>query len=430
MANRRNENAPSSRSSGLWRQPAFMRLWIGQTISEFGSWLGALALLAILVLEATPAQMGLLETLKAVPALLFGLFAGVWIDRRKRRPILIGADLGRALLLALVVLLAFAGSLRMSHLYLAAFIVGSLTVLFNLAYQAYVPSLVKREDLVDANSKLGATASLAEIASPGLGGLLVQVISAPLTLLLDAVSYLVSALFVGWIRMPETGPSASELEGNVWRDITTGLHLMLSHRLLRATAGASANRAFFGGFFASLYGLYVLREVGLSPAALGILIGAGGAGSFFGALLTGRFTGQYGWGRALIIASLISGLLTWLTPLAFGPKPLAFAILFLNQMVGDMFLTMYFIGELSLRQSITPDHLLGRVNASFEFLVGGVGTAGILLGGLVGQAIGLRPALVVAAAGISLPFLWLVFSPLRGLENLSDWRLRDGNITS
>ncbi len=411
---------------GLWRQPDFLRLWIGQTISEFGSWLGALALFAILVLEATPAQMGLLETLKAIPALLLGLFAGVWIDRGRRRPILIGSDIGRSLLLGLVVLLAFAGLLQMTYLYIVAFLVGGLTVIFNLAYQAYIPSIVRRDELVEANSKMGATASIAEIASPGLGGLLVQVISAPLTLLLDSLSYLVSAIFVATIKTPEPVPAVAVKNQSVWQDAVTGLRLVISHPLLRATAAAAATRGFFGGFFAALYGLYVLREVGLGPATLGILIGSGGIGSFFGAIVTGRFTGRFGWGNSLILASLVSGLLALLIPLAAGPKPLAFAILFIGQIVGDLFMTIYLISELSLRQTITPDRLLGRVNASYGFFVGGVSTLGIFVGGLLGQTIGLRPATAVAAVGISMAFLWLLFSPVRGLEDLSSWRLADG----
>lgn len=402
-----------------------MRLWGGQTISEFGSWLGALSLLAILVLDATPAQMGILETLKAAPALMVGLFAGVWVDRRRRRPLLVGADIGRAVVLGLVALAAVAGLVKMVHLYTAALVVGSLTVLFNLAYHSYVPGLVRRDQLVDANSKLGATASLAEIASPGLGGLLVQLISAPFTMLLDAASYLASALFVGSIRRQEKTPQRDAESGSVWRDIETGLRLVTDHPLLRATAGASATRSFFGGFYAALYSLYVLREVGLSPAVLGLLIGAGGVGSFFGALLAGRFNRRLGWGNGLIVASFTSGSFALLIPLAAGPPLTAAFILLISQLIGDAFLTIYVIGEMSLRQTITPDRLLGRANASFEFLVGGVGAIGILVGGLAGEVLGLRPATAVAALGMIFAFLWLFLSPLRGLEGLEKWHVAD-----
>ncbi len=418
-----SEQGRQPRFGGLWRQQEFMRLWIGQSISEFGSWLGALTLLAILVLDASPAQMGILETLRALPALLVGLFAGVWVDRRRRKPLLIGADIGRALILGLIVLLVVAGLAKMIHLYIAAFLVGSLTVLFNLAYHSYVPGLVRREQLVEANSKLGATESLAEIASPGLGGLLVQIASVSFALVLDAISYLVSAFIVSLIRRPEPQPRPDATNNSIWSEIVTGLRLVTAHPLLRATAGASATRSFFGGFFAALYGLFVIRDLGLSPAILGLLIGAGGIGSLFGAMLAGRFTKRLGWGNALIVASLVSSAFALLIPLAGGPALLAAAILLVAQLIGDEFLTIYFIGELSLRQTVTPNRLLGRANASFQFLVGGVGAAGILTGGVIGQALGLRPATAVAAVGMLFSFLWLFLSPLRGLDNLEAWRI-------
>jgi predicted MFS family arabinose efflux permease len=200
------------------------------------------------------------------------------------------------------------------------------------------------------------------------------------------------------------------------------------HPLLRATAGASATRSFFGGFFAALYSLFVLREVGLGPAVLGLLIGVGGVGSFFGALLAGRFNLRLGWGNGLIVASLTSSLLVLLIPLALGPRILAAAILLVSQLIGDAFLTIYTIGERSLRQTVTPSRLLGRVNASYDFVVGGVGAVGILVGGFAGQLLGLRPATAVAAVGMIFTFLWLFLSPLRGLTSLAPWRIDEGQL--
>ena len=182
-------------------------------------------------------------------------------------------------------------------------------------------------------------------------------------------------------------------------------------------------RNFFGGFFAALYSLYVLRELGLTPVTLGILVGSGGLGAFLGAVITGRFTKRFGWGNSLLISNLIAGLAALLIPLAGGSRWLAIAILMISQLFGDIFLAIYFINELSLRQSITPDHLLGRVNASFEFLTGGVGTFGILFGGLVGEVLGLRPGTAVAAIGMTLSVLWLLFSPVRALRDPADWIL-------
>jgi MFS family permease len=410
----------------LRRNQDFMRLWTGQAISEVGSSLGALSLLAILVLDATPAQMGLLETLRAAPAVLLGLFAGVWVDRLRRRPILIVANLGRAFLLGLIVLIAFTGQLTMLYLFIVAFLVGSFTIFFDIAYQAYVPTLVQRKRLGEANSKLGATASLAEIASPGLGGLLVELITAPLTLLIDAVSFLVSAVVLTTIRTPERKESedeAAEKPGKVWQEIVEGLRLVVTHPLLRPIAGASALRSFFGGFFAALYSLFVLKEIGLTPIGLGILVGSGGIGAFFGAIFSGRIIQRLGLGRAIIIGGFISALLTLLVPLAIGPAILAFIILLVSQLLGDSGLTIFFIGSLSLRQSITPDRLLGRINASFEFLVGSVGTLGIMVGGLVGQWVGLRPAITIAAVGMLVSTVWLFLSPLQQVHEPAGWEV-------
>ncbi len=408
------------RFSGLWRQPDFMRLWAGQTISEFGTWLGALSLLAILNLDATPAQMGTLETLKAAPAIVIGLFAGVWVDRLRRRPLLIAADLGRALMLGSVVVLAFLGGLHMTWLYVVAFLVGGLAVLFDVAYHAYVPALVKRQNLVEANGKLATSASLAEIASPGIGGVLVQVLSAPLTLLLDAISFIVSALFLGAIRQPEAAPVESADSASVWAEIKVGLRFTITQPTLRALMGAMATWRFFGGFYAALYGLYVLRVIGLSPALLGIIVGMGGIGSLLGAMAADRLSGRWGLGRAIIGAFLWSSVIGLLVPLAgFAGSPVtAVALLLASQLLGDIGLTIYLINTLSVRQAITPDEKLGRVNATYGFVTGVLGTLGIFVGGLIGEAVGVRSAVVVAAVGGVTAVLWLIFSPVRTMVKL------------
>lgn len=408
------------RFSGLWRQPDFMRLWAGQTISEFGTWLGALSLLAILNLDATPAQMGTLETLKAAPAIVIGLFAGVWVDRLRRRPLLIAADLGRALMLGSVVVLAFLGGLHMTWLYVVAFLVGGLAVLFDVAYHAYVPALVKRQNLVEANGKLATSASLAEIASPGIGGVLVQVLSAPLTLLLDAISFIVSALFLGAIRQPEAAPVELADSASVWAEIKVGLRFTITQPTLRALMGAMATWRFFGGFYAALYGLYVLRVIGLSPALLGIIVGMGGIGSLLGAMAADRLSGRWGLGRAIIGAFLWSSVIGLLVPLAgFAGSPVtAVALLLASQLLGDIGLTIYLINTLSVRQAITPDEKLGRVNATYGFVTGVLGTLGIFVGGLIGEAVGVRSAVVVAAVGGVTAVLWLIFSPVRTMVKL------------
>ncbi|MFQ5435627.1 MAG: MFS transporter [Anaerolineae bacterium] len=404
-----------SQTTNILQNRDFLRLWVGQTVSQFGSMLGALSLLAILTLQATPAQMGVLETMKAVPALLFGLPAGVWVDRKRRRPFLLIADMGRFGFLVLVVIAALRGVLQMRWLYLTGFLVGSLTVLFDIAYRAYLPALVTRKQLVEANSKLSITESLAEIASPGLGGVLVQLITAPLTLLLDAFSFLLSAMFIWRIQQPEPEPNTDAAE-TIWQSIRDGLAFLWAERPLRTLTAATATWRFFGGFFAALYGLYVLREIGLSPAWLGVLVGAGGIGALLGATLMPRLTDRLGLARLLQFSLIFIGLIGFLIPLAgFLPRGAATAVLFTNQLLGDIGIAFFLIGSLTMLQTLTPDVLLGRVNAGFEFLTGISGTAGIFIGGLLGEFVGIRPSLFIAVTGFLLAGLWLL--PQRRRKN-------------
>lgn len=402
-----------AREISLWREPAFGRLWAGQTISFFGTWLGALSLLAIVVLGATPAQMGLLETLKTLPAVLLGLFAGVWVDRVRRRPLLVLADAGRAVLLLAVAAAAFLHLLHISHLYLVVLISGSLTVLYNIANDAYVPSVVQRERLVQANSTLSASESVAESISPGLGGVLVQWLGAPLTLLLDGLSYLASAVLIGSIKVQEVAAAPSDDEPNVREEIRAGLRQLWGNEWLRPLIGSSGTFAFFGGFYAALYSLYAITELGLSPAVVGILIGTGGIGSFAGAFLLPRLNARWPVGRILIGSAFVYALLNLSTPLAgvMGSKVAAAICLLSGQILGDVFGTIYRVSELTLRQSHTPEHLLGRVNGSFSVLVQTIGIVGILLGGLMGQWLGMFPAFIIAALGGLTACLWLIFSP-------------------
>ncbi len=394
----------------------FSRLWFAQSVSEFGSWMGAVPLFAILVLDAAPAQMGLLESARALPAVLLGLYAGVWVDRVRRRPLLVAADLGRFLLLMLAVGLALSGVLTMSGLYAIVFAVGALTVLFDIAYRSYLPSLVASDELVRANAKLSATASSAEVASPGIGGVLAQMVSATFALFVDALTFLVSALSLLSIDVDEPKRS-TERGGRIIADIVAGVRFVWRTAELRALAVATSAQFFFGGFFAALYGLFVLKAIGLGPIMLGVLVGAGGVGALLGAAVVGRITGRFGVGRTLIVSLIFADLLGVLVPLAASSDgSTAVALLVVNQLVGDVGFAIFLITQTSVRQGLTPDHLLGRMNASFEFVVGGIGVVGMLAGGLLGQMIGMAGALAIAVAGFTIPCLWLAVSPLRGLR--------------
>jgi MFS family permease len=403
----------------------FLKLWTAQTISKFGSHIGhaAIEFTAILNLRATPAQMGLLSAFGSAPILVVGLFTGVWVDRLRRRPILVAADLGRAVLLVALFLVAALGQLRIEHLYLAAALVGVLTVLYGVADQSALPGLVRREQLIEANSRLGASDSVAEIGGPALGGTLVQWLTAPFALLLDAFSFLVSALFIGLIRRPEPLPELRETGSSLSREMLEGLRVVWDEANLRALALAAATQSFFGGFFASLYALFLVRDLGLTPALVGMSVGLGGAGALMGAFAADPVTRRFGVGRTMIGALLISSALQACIPLAGGPLFVILLCLAAAQLLGDTGWAIYRINEVSLRQALIPHRFLGRANASMDFLAQGMGPVGALVGGALGQLIGMRLTLLIAVAGFLLSSLWLLASPLVRMRSLDEPRL-------
>lgn len=406
--------------AGLWRNADFKKLWTAQAISVFGSTISreALPLVAIIALSATPSQIGLLGALGMLPALLLGLPAGVWVDRLRRRPLLIAADFGRAVILVSVPIAALLGVLSLIQLYVVVILAGTLTLFFNVADNSFLPAIVKRENLIEANSKLGVTESLGEIAAPTVAGTLVQLITAPFTILVDSLSYLVSAFFLGQIRSPEPAPKATsggKSAATFWQEILAGLRLIGHNPILRPLAGCAGVAAFFGGFFGALYALYALRVLGLSPATLGMLISAGGIGALLGALLASRLPRRFGPGPALAGSFFMMGLTVLLIPLA-ASLPWPVVILLIGQVVGDSALTVYFINAVSLRQSVTPDHMLGRMNASFTFLGTGIAPLGFLCGGWLGERLGIQITLFLAAAGTLAGGIWLAFSPVLKLK--------------
>ncbi|MGC9969097.1 MAG: MFS transporter [Bryobacteraceae bacterium] len=407
------------RRNGLWRQPDFLKLWAGQAISEIGSRISrtAVPLTAVMVLGASEFQMGILSGAGAATVLIFGLFAGAWADRLRRRPILIAADLGRAAVLGSIPLAAALGRLTIGHLYVVAAAAGVLTVLFDVAYQAYLPSLVERENLLEGNSKLAMSGSVAEVAGPGLTGVLVEWITAPMAILFDAVSFLCSALSVWLIRKPERRPEHRP-EPHIGREIAEGLRAAWSDPLLRGLAARTITAAFFLGFPSSLYVLFVMRDLGLRAALLGVIIAVGGAGSVIGAWFAEGLARRFGSGRTLIGSAAVIGAASLLVPLAHGSAAAAAAFLIAAQL-GDVAWPVYTINETSLRQAVTPDHLLGRVNSAMHLLFWGVLPAGALAGGALAQAIGIRATLALGAVGVLLSALWLVFSPVRSRRQLA-----------
>jgi MFS family permease len=391
---------------------------MGQTISQFGSYIGgtALAFTAVLFLKATPFQMALLGIAELLPKFLTGLIAGVWVDRLRRRPLLIAADVGRAVLLLTIPLAAFFSVLRMEQLYLVAFLVGILAILFDIAYEAHLPTLVASEELIEGNSKLTATASIAEFTGFGLAGWLVQWLSGPIAILMDALSFLASALFLRRIRTPEPPPRPHEDRENIWREGAAGLRTVWENPVLRAMGACIVTMDFSGRIIGTQYMVYMAGELGFRPGVLGMIFGVGGVTSLLGALFAGRIAGRIGIGPAMILGVVFTGLGALFLPFAPGATLVGALCLIANQIVTDPAATVYEINQTSLRQAMTPPHLLGRVNASLRFAGLGAMLLGGLAGGVLGETIGVRPALFLAASGITLAALWLLASPLRHLR--------------
>jgi MFS family permease len=405
---------PQRQGIGLWNNAGFMRLWIGQTISVGGSMIGktAMSFTAILLLHATPFQMGILTAAGLVPGFLTGLIAGVWVDRLPRRPILIWTDIGRAGLLATVPLAAFMGLLRVEQLYVVSFLVSILTIFFDVAYQSYLPSLISRAELIEGNSKLTASAAIAEAGGFAAAGWLVQLITAPITILVDAISFVVSASSVRLISVTEQ-PVIRHLQPDLGREIAEGLRALLDNVILRMTAICTISQQFFLGIYGALVVLYMSRGLGFAPGILGTIWALGGISSFIGAVAAGAVSKRFGIGPAMIAGCLLSGVAMGFVPMAEGATLLAALLLILQQLLGDCAATIYQINQVSLRQAMTAEGLLGRVNASAEFLGLGATLAGSLLGGLLAGFAGVRTMLFVSAFGTVFSGLWLILSPVR-----------------
>lgn len=402
------------------RNPDFARLWIGQSISLIGSQVTLLALpiTAAVTLSAAPLQMGILNAVGSAPALLFGLLAGVWVDRQKRRPILIGSDIGRALVLSIIPFSALLGMLKVEVLYVVGFLAGTFGLFFNVAYRSYLPGLVGREKLVKANSQLELSNSVAEIIGPGAAGGLVQLIGAPLAIAVDAFSFLVSAFSIGSIRAQEPTIKPIEVGTNLGMEIKDGLHLVFGERRLRALAGCISSLSLFNAVIEAVQILYLTRELGLTAGWLGVIFAGGSVGFLLSALIADRLTRRLGLGRSLALGVLVTGASDLLIPLAgkINTLWLVVGVLIVAQFFFGMGLTIFQIGQVSLRQSLTPDHLQGRMNATLSMLNWGIAPLGGLLGGVLGQVLGLSPTLVLAAFGEMLAVLWLVFSPVSMIQ--------------
>jgi predicted MFS family arabinose efflux permease len=403
--------------SSIWRNPDFVKFWVGETVSVFGSAVTALALplTAVVVLKATPAQMGLLVAAGYVPFLLVGLLAGVWVDRFRRRPILLSADIAKAILLGSIPVAAFAGRLAMGQILIVSFLTGTVSVIDAVAYQAFMPSLLRREDLVEGNSKLEVSNSVASIAGPSMAGFLVQLVTAPMAIAVDAASFVVSAVFLVFVRTAEPPPIPQDQRRNTLRQIGEGLRAVVRHPLIASVMWCGTMHNFFARMIDALYVLYATNELHLSPALLGIVVALGGPGALLGSLAAARVTKRFGVGPTIVWMQILSGISRLLIPLAVGSLPLVLTLLMSGEFLWGIARPIFNITQVSLRQAVTPDRLQGRVNASIRFVMWGVTPFGALLGGVLGEFVGPRATMLVAAIGVLTATVWVFFSPIRQL---------------
>ena len=405
----------------LLRGADFRNLWLGQTVSLFGDQvtLIALPLAAVLVLHAGAAEMGYLTAAALIPHLLFSLPAGAWLERvERRRWLMIASDVARAGFLAGIPIAYALDSLTFAQLYAVAFLTGTLAVVFDIAYMTLYVAVTKRDDYVEANALLNGSRAFSNVAGPSIGGILVQILSAPAALLADAFSFLASALFLTRIGAQE--PPLEPAEGGMWAQVMEGLRFILGHSILRPSLISVATLNFFNFVFAALFILYATRELHVRSGTLGIVLGAGAVGGLLGAVVSARLGRRIGIGPAFVLGMVAFPAPLLLVPLAGGPKPVVLGMLFTAEFLSALGVMILDINAGAIIVAFTPHRLRSRATGAFRFVNYGVRPLGALAGGALGSAFGLRPTLWFAAAAGVLGVLWLVPSPVPRLLELPE----------
>lgn len=408
-----------SRWGVLWTHAEFMKFWTGETVSLFGTQVTSLALplTAIIVLHATPGQLGVIRFLQTVPFLLLALLIGAWVDRRRKRPVMIGSNAARFVLVGLVPILAVAGALGMPILYLIAFGIGVATVFFDVCWMSYVPSLVGKDQLPEANAKVSTSYAVADVSGPGLGGVLVQLLGAPKAMAADALSYLVSIGTLLAIKTEEPAPERPA-ERNLLAEIREGLHQVLGNRYVRATTTMGGLWNFCNIMTDTIFLLYAIRELHFTPSLVGLVISVGMTGGIIGSVLASSFSRRFRYGPTIMIAAGFGTLPSFLIPAAQGSRTLLvvlFIVAYFLVRIGAVTANVLMI---TLRQTVTPARLLGRMNAAARTVLYTGGSLGAIAAGLLGSTIGLRNTLWVAAVGFAITLTPLLLSPIPTLREL------------
>jgi MFS family permease len=411
---------------GLLRHPDFLKLWSAETVSVFGSQISALAIpvVAVIILRASPLEVALLGTIEFLPFILFTLPAGALVDRLRRRPIMIVGDLGRAAaLLSIPIVYAInPAALTIWQLYAVGFIAGTLTVFFDVSNQSYLPSIVEREDLIEGNSKLQISQSAAQIAGPGIAGFLIDLVKAPFAIVLDSLSFVVSAFFVFLIRRPEPpvehpADALGEKRPSIVSDVRDGLRFVLGHPALRAISAGTGTSNLFGNIGGGIMILYLLdsRFLGLTPGQIGIAFALGNVGALLGAIFANRIARWFGLGPTIIGSLFIGGIMMLL--IAIAPQgEAALPFLIAGGIFGGLSQMVYNINQVSYRQAICPPRMQGRMNATVRFLVWGTIPIGNVVGGIIASTFGVHETIWLAAVLGFVPAIFPLLSPVRKLR--------------
>lgn len=414
----------------LFRDFEFLKLWSAETISVVGSQFSQVAIpvLAVQVLVATTFEVGVLSALQLLPFPLFGLLVGVWADRRRKRPTMIAADLARMALLGLIPLSAVLLHVSMPLLYFIVFFVGLAQAFFDISYQAYLPYLVRSDQLVEGNGRLTTSRSAASVLGPFLAGVAINLVGAPMAILGDVFGYLGSASFLSWIRRREPMPKPRTT--SVLHDVREGLGVVLKTPNLRSIAFCTGTANFFNNAFQVVALIFMLRLLGFSAAEYGSVLAVGGAGAVVAALVVMRFVSSIGVGRSIVVGSFLSGITFVLV--YFAEPAYAFPLMAAVNFVGFFGVVIYNVAQVSYRQALVPLELQGRMNASIRVLVWGPIPVGAFLGGVMGTLLGIRESVLITAIGMSLAFLWVFFSPVKSIKGIprkgpederkTDWR--------
>jgi MFS family permease len=412
-----NDKTIADDASSLWRSPVFLRFWGADASLDLArqSSIVVIPLIGALTLDASPFEMGVLGAAATAPSLLISLVAGVWVDKLPRRATMIIAALARSLLALSIPVLWWFDLLGVWLLAAIAFLGGTTALFFDLSRLAWLPSLVGRTRLADANGKMNASKSTAQMLGPTIGGAVAGAASPPLAMLLDAPASLGSALLTRGVPVDTSHSSSNTPKGSAWRQGVEGLELSLRNPILRATIGSSGLTSLFGHVFLAVYVLYMANSLGLSSFEIGLVFGIGGFGALIGSFLAAPLAQRFGVGRTISAGWLLFGLGGLPIPLAILVPEYALPLVIISEFFQWLVLPLAEVTQLSLRQAITPDNYLGRVSASYRFFVAGMIPVGSILGGTLGSLIGLQATLLIGVFGMLAAFVWIVASPIRSI---------------